>query len=312
MRSFTLNKDEQHILDANTSSFQDSVKEMSDSFKQMSASLSAMVKESISDSRMSQLYEITRKLVTTIAESYHFDMTPLADAARKMLQSISEYIKDIDFPAISEERKQQLLLSYRRWGEYGWTLIPVPEQEMPFDTLPESKKEADKIMKHACSKDVLNQLFQKTFEMKNCKRSHFEEAKDNFNNKQFLSCALVLFSLIDARLIYFQRKAETIGKQRAVGLGAVKNVKKKAEETVENHMLFTMLYQVNVFACLEKVFDYGKDFKQQPDVINRNFLMHGMLTRKVTKRDCIQLFLLYYNILDLLHSLTIRGEKNIG
>ena len=55
-----------------------------------------------------------------------------------------------------------------------------------------------------------------------------------------------------------------------------------------------------LFACLEKVFEGGKDFKNQPDVINRNFLDHGMMTKKVRKKDCIQLFLLYYNMLELL------------
>ena len=49
-----------------------------------------------------------------------------------------------------------------------------------------------------------------------------------------------------------------------------------------------------------EVFEKGNDFRKQPEVLNRNFLDHGMLTRKVTRKDCVQLFLLYYNILELL------------
>ena len=65
-------------------------------------------------------------------------------------------------------------------------------------------------------------------------------------------------------------------------------------------LLFTLLFEANLFACLEKVFEKGNDFRKQPEVLNRNFLDHGMLTRKVTRKDCVQLFLLYYNILELL------------
>jgi len=65
-------------------------------------------------------------------------------------------------------------------------------------------------------------------------------------------------------------------------------------------MLFIAMFYTNLFACLKKVFESGKDFKNQPDVINRNFLDHGMMTNKVRKKDCIQLFLLYYNMLELL------------
>ena len=56
----------------------------------------------------------------------------------------------------------------------------------------------------------------------------------------------------------------------------------------------------NIFNCLLAVFADGKDFKIQPEGINRNFLGHGMLTRKVARKDCVQLFLLYYNLMDYL------------
>ncbi len=45
---------------------------------------------------------------------------------------------------------------------------------------------------------------------------------------------------------------------------------------------------------------HGRDFKRQPDIVNRNFIDHGMLHRNVTKRDRIQIFLLYYNLLEIL------------
>ena len=43
----------------------------------------------------------------------------------------------------------------------------------------------------------------------------------------------------------------------------------------------------------------GDDFVKEPDVINRNFVGHGMNRRKVRRKDCIQLFLALYNVVDM-------------
>ena len=76
-----------------------------------------------------------------------------------------------------------------------------------------------------------------------------------------------------------------------------KRIEKEKDINKKVYLLFS--YQ-NVYACLMKVFEDGGDFKKQPEVINRNFVDHGMLHRDVTKRDCIQIFLLYYNLLEFL------------
>lgn len=46
---------------------------------------------------------------------------------------------------------------------------------------------------------------------------------------------------------------------------------------------------------------YAEDFRKEKErkTINRNFVLHGMLLRQVDKNDCLQLYLLYYNILSL-------------
>jgi len=55
-----------------------------------------------------------------------------------------------------------------------------------------------------------------------------------------------------------------------------------------------------MFACFEKFFENGNDFRKEPKLINRNFIAHGMNRRDVRKRDCIQLFLALYNLVDFL------------
>lgn len=45
--------------------------------------------------------------------------------------------------------------------------------------------------------------------------------------------------------------------------------------------------------------------------MNRNFVDHGMLHRKVRRIDCIQLFLVYYNFLTFEEQLTARDRKEL-
>ena len=64
-----------------------------------------------------------------------------------------------------------------------------------------------------------------------------------------------------------------------------------------------LLSYTNLFACIAEFFAQGNDFKEQPKLANRNFIDHGMLHKDVRRRDCVQLFLLYYNFIEFFDSL---------
>jgi hypothetical protein len=84
-----------------------------------------------------------------------------------------------------------------------------------------------------------------------------------------------------------------------VGKKAIENVEKRLE-SIEIMGFYQMLMMTNYVSCLKKLFEGADDFKPQPDVINRNFLCHGMLWRTVRRIDCMKLFLVYYNTLRFL------------
>lgn len=83
----------------------------------------------------------------------------------------------------------------------------------------------------------------------------------------------------------------------------------KNEQDLEKRFLLLLDYE-NLFACLNTVFANGGDFRKQPVVINRNFVAHGMMTRRVIRKDCVQLFLLYYNLLMFLEMTTISKKMD--
>lgn len=215
---------------------------------------------------------------------------------------LSEIFQTIYIPELSEERKEQLRLSHKTWGKYGWTQPPSAPNTF-LNRPPIDRKDANaKALVH-CKNSDMEELFSALLNLPHVKKSDVNEAIYTFKSRQYKACALILFSLIDARLIRLQRKEDRRekDKRRAVGKWAAKKLFERIEKEQDIHKKTFMLFShENIFNCLLTVFADAKDFKIQPDEINRNFLGHGMLTRKVVRKDCVQLFLLYYNLLDYL------------
>ena len=249
-------------------------------------------------SEMSQVQGLSSAVRKAFSISY--DFSGIYEAIREMSTIVSKAIQEIKIPSISEERKRELIEANRLWGSYGWTINPYASLETVFNCMFVDKKTADSIAIRQCSTQTMEQIFDLISQTKRVKKSDIEEAVFDYKHKQYKSCAFILFSLVDAALIRLQRRSDLNGKRRQVGLGAVKQVRNRTETDVNKELFFSCLFIENLFACLEKVFESGKDFKMQPEVINRNFLDHGMMTKRVRKKDCIQLFLLYYNVLKLL------------
>lgn len=249
---------------------------------------------------LNQIQGLTENLKNAFTFSPNIDFSEFSEAIHRMTAEFSETVRKIKIPSISEERKQEFLEIHRIWGNYGWTINPCADEETLFSSMPSDKKAADIMALKQCSGKKMEQIFEVILETKRVKKTDFREAVFDYKHKQYKSCALILFSLIDAILIRLQKKSTLGGKRRNVGIKAVHDAKKRTETDLNTKLFFSAMFCTNVFACLLKVFENGNDFQKQPEVINRNFLDHGMLTRKVTRKDCIQLFLLYYNMLELL------------
>lgn len=96
------------------------------------------------------------------------------------------------------------------------------------------------------------------------------------------------------------------GKDKKVGLGAVWWAKKRTKKYEEKKFLYRMLRYVGVFEALTIFFEDTKNFKIESMVLNRNYIDHGMNRKNVRKKDCIQLFLLLYNLCIVLEYKEIR------
>ena len=224
------------------------------------------------------------------------------ETAYQIGNKISDILQTIYIPELSEEQKERLRVSHGVWGKYGWTQ-PLSAPEAFLNTPPIDRKDANAKALAYCKNADMEELFVALLNLPHSKKSDVNEAIFAFRNRRYKSCALILFTLIDARMIRLQRKEDRREKDkyREVGKGAAKKLFKRIEKEKDIHKkTFVLFFHENIFSCLLTVFAGANDFKVQPDGINRNFLGHGMLTRKVVRKDCVQLFLLYYNLLDYL------------
>lgn len=220
----------------------------------------------------------------------------------KINQKLIEIISDIKLPEFTDDEKNRIIEAYQNWGEYGWTIFPFVKYNF-YNSCPDNLIEADKKVLKECNKHNLSLLFERLNDFELINKKDLEESIFCFENKKYKSCAMVLYSIIDAKLIKMQKDEDRNPRNhmRATGKNAALNIKKHIEkENNINDTFFLLLSHVNLFSCIDTLFQHGDDFKKEPELANRNFLDHGMLKKNVRRKDCIKLFLLLYNLMSYL------------
>lgn len=202
----------------------------------------------------------------------------------------------------SKERRNEIIESFKKWGRFGWTILP----EAPiclFYSCPENSHDADKIALSYCKKEQMKNLFI-DLRTKSIKNKDLDEAIFSYENRKYLACALVLFGIIEAKIIRLQPPGLKTNKGwRHVGHSAIREYneifKSKNSTLIENKFIMAFIFY-NLRECLLCFFANTEDFKLKSNLINRNYIGHGMHKKRVRKKDCIQLFLALHNFLILL------------
>lgn len=222
-------------------------------------------------------------------------ITDYSSVFTKFSKAIADLANSIKIPSLSDEQKKELQDSYKAWGKYGWTVPPYASLSI-FDKKPQSLQEANKYMRQYINTASMKELFIELGRLDNLRKDDLQEAILNFENRRYKSCSMILFALIDGKIIRYQDK-ET---NRKVGFYGAKKICNKIEsELYSKNMFFSLLNLINIFSALEFTFKSAENFKEQPTVVNRNFIHHGMLHGRVRRRDAAQLFLLLYNLIEL-------------
>lgn len=218
-------------------------------------------------------------------------LRPIYDIQKQMINQFGDLFKTnikIDWDKLAGRMKV--------WGKYGWTIPP----NIPLAVLkcfPQNKDEMDKIMHPFVQKKNMEELFSKLNEKK-VNHKDLEEAIFCYRNQKYKGCAMILCALIDGNAFKIQPTKE--GERRGSSKVFFRKVQKNGLDKEILKGGFFYLSLVNLTAYLEELYRQADDFKIKTNVLNRNFLLHGMNRIPVRKRDCIQLFLALYNELDII------------
>ncbi len=242
--------------------------------------------------RIKKMAEQLSALISPLAEQVQEFSKNLQQLFSSLLESFSHFTF-----SMSDEERQIRKEAVTKWGEYGWT-IPPWETSNFFNNVPKTLEEADKAMSPYGNSAVMQMLWDEIRKERKCKKSDFDCATTLFTERHYKACALILFALIDGLLVRFQSSKNV---SRKVGNIAIQRFKDKifANPNFDNtFLIYTEFF--SVATCLETMYKPYPNFKGQPQVINRNFVVHGMATENVRRKDCVKLFYLYYNLLILI------------
>ncbi|MGN8714069.1 hypothetical protein [Hornefia butyriciproducens] len=259
----------------------------------MSAAISSISK-SMSNIVSSQVK--LNEMLKPLMQQLSFVNNEALESIRSTVKSFGEFIKKINIPTLSDEEKNRLQEAYITWGKLGWTTIP----EAPFSLFahkPNSMKDANRLALKYCNDKNMDSIFSEILELNGFSKKDFEDAVFCFKQKRYKPCAILIFMLVDAKMIRLQKKDDK--RRRPTGVTAARIIKTQVLDETSDQ-LYWALNSMNLFSCIEVMFENGNDFKKQPSIINRNFVGHGMLTRKVRRMDCVQLFLLFYNFINVI------------
>lgn len=191
----------------------------------------------------------------------------------------------------------QLIRSYDAWGRLGWSTIPYAPPAL-MNSYPEKEQEADRMMMKYLSSTQMNRLFVDLVQMTiiSC---DLEEAIYSYKHKQYKACSLMLFSIIESIMIRSFPVKNEKGKQK-IGGSLAKAISKMLKDHCSQYTNPRYIfYYYCLLSCLVTFFEYAGDFTlEEKHTINRHYVSHGMNKRKVCKKDCIQLFLVLYNLCD--------------
>ncbi len=200
-----------------------------------------------------------------------------------------------------EEKYSYEIEVCKKLGRAGWV---VSEHSNPrgvkewYDFL--SRQEDIKIITYFEGENgcILATIFQ-SLENKYClgsNQKYFSKAKYYFEQEDYLTAAMYLVALIEARINELMNYPKgTRYKQKYSVEGFEKHLQtefSKADSFFTKRFLFLDMYP-SIIEFLNRLFvdgEYTFENKVEPPYINRNWLLHGRSYRIIERYECIQLF----------------------
>lgn len=189
----------------------------------------------------------------------------------------------------------QIRTAGEQWAKFGWVpFLPTFSIENYLESMiiPQSQEQADTRMNRYFEQNSTTELFSKIAEYLDKNRlttDAFYDATKCFELGLYTSCTLALFSILDGVFLNGQNKRPD-SRRRDLSRTAVERVYNK------NETCGYLVSAIVVHKVILDLFRDADDFTIPETGLNRNYISHGMNQRRVTREDCLKLFVLLYNV----------------
>lgn len=250
-----------------------------------------------------KIYNAVKVLSSTsnqIFKSINPAINALSEYVSKILKPVASFYSSMDLRNVDKEVLKEYTDRYSLFGKYGWC-IPL-NAPLLIQKNPKTAEDADNYLLKTINTKILNKSFKYISKTNFINEADLNESISNFRAKKFKSCALLLFSIIDGLLF-------RVGKNYTEPLNSLNGIIKQTNSNIESYNAEYLFYKCQLCAfsnSLQIIYKHGNNFKKQPQIINRNFLSHGMLKRDVNKCDCLKIITLLENLCFVIKQLKLK------
>jgi len=207
---------------------------------------------------------------------------------QESLLSAIKYLGEIfERASAGEEERNKLYALAEKCVAYHF-VFPIFDDDLNIYTFNITAQNIKKLYSIYANGEKFNSVIEGVYKLEHANKMYIDEAIAAFKRKQYLSCSLLLFAILDCEHLYSNKN--NTNKKRLINQ---KTVDEKLSVCRDKKQLSLSYFgQINALLMLRRLYEYGKDFEQDASYLQRNYVSHGMYKNKVTKYDCIMLFIL--------------------
>lgn len=242
--------------------------------------------ETINFCMVKKLSEVLEKNLPSIMKGISCLYERVAPNIINILNTFSKKIKEaIDNFKIEDSEVAEPL---KKWASYGWT-IPNEAPINLFFQMPESLEYADKICINFFDEKDMKTIFEEIKKNPDIIPSYFDDSVELYLSGKYRASAMLIIACIDKVLSSNIVNNKKTNHKKQIGFQAVKQIRENMEKK-EKDFILNIFVLYNLLEYLGILFFDGEDFNNEPENVNRNYLMHGWQEREISKIDCIKLF----------------------
>lgn len=123
----------------------------------------------------------------------------------------------------------------------------------------------------------------------------FNQCIENYNKSNYLICLSSSITILEGVLSQFSTDKKDIR--------MIKVCRENMESTKESNKLIKHLVWVSFYNFINKLYEKSSFDSDEPNVINRHWLLHGRTQTDWGKSDCLRVFNAIYTVVNLLNNM---------